>query len=100
MWWNWIYALLLALLLGCLFLLLKHRLHAAETGESTALHIIVDANNEAPELEMLLRNLLWLQRNQILCADIIVRDLGLKSEAVALAKKMCQINHLRFIERE
>ena len=98
--WNLIYALLLALLLGCLVLLLKCRLHAAEPGENTALSVVVDAKNNAPELETLLKDLLWLRNNQFLRAEITVRDLGLTAEDKALAKAICRSEHIRFIERE
>ena len=98
--WNLIYTLLLALLLGCLVLLLKCRLHAAEPGENTALSVVVDANNDAPELETLLKDLLWLRNNQFLRAEITVRDLGLTAEAKALAQTFCRSEHIRFVERE
>lgn len=98
--WNLVYALLLALLLGCLFLLLKCRLHAACPGEDTALSVLVDAKNDASELETLLKDLLWLRNNQFLRAEITVRDLGLTAEAKALVQTLCRSEHIRFIERE
>lgn len=100
MWWKFTYTLLLSLLLGCLYLLLKFRLHAAEPGRNTALSVIVEAREDAPELEVLLKDLRWMQSNRLLCAEIIVRDLGLTSEAAALAQKLCQSKHIRFIERK
>ena len=98
--WNLIYALLLALLLGCLFLLLRCRLHAAEPGENTTLSVVVEAKNDATELESLLKDLLWLRNNQILRAEIMVRDLGLTAEAKTLVSILCRSEHIRFIERE
>lgn len=98
--WNLIFTLLLALLLGCLFLLLKCRLHAAGPGDNTALSVVVEAKNDAPELETLLKDLLWLRNNQILRAEISVRDLGLTAEAKALTQTLCRSEHIRFIERE
>ncbi len=100
MWWSFIYALLLALLLGFLLLLLKHRLHAAAPGANTRLQVVVEAYGAAPELETQLKDLLWMRNNHILRAEIIVRDLGLTPEASALAQNLCRSEHIRFIERE
>lgn len=100
MWWELTYTLLLVLLLGCLLLLLKSRLHAAEPGDNTTLSVVVEAENDAPELETLLRDLLWMQKNHMLRAEISVRDLGLTNEAKALAQTLCCKEHIRFLERE
>ena len=97
---NLISILLMVLLAACIKLLASCHLHSIEPGADTKLKLVIEAKDAAPELEMLLKNLLWMRRNRLFRAELSVQDMGLDPEARALAQKMCHNDHIPFIERE
>lgn len=97
---NLISVLLLVLMAACVKLLISCHMHSVEPGANSKLKLTIEATDSAPELEMQLKNLLWMRRNRLLRADISVRDVGLDSETKAMAQKLCQNDQIPFIERE
>ena len=59
-------------------------------GEDTALTVVVTAKDAAPELEAMLRGLIWLHDSGTIRTDILVLDKGLTPEASAMAQKLAQ----------
>ena len=97
---NLISILLLVSLAACVKLLVSCYMHSVEPSAHTELKLTIAAKDSAPELEMQLKNLLWMRRNRMIRAEVSVQDLGLTPEAKALARKLCRIEEIPFIERE
>lgn len=59
-------------------------------GEDTALTVVVTAKDTAPELEAMLRGLIWLRDSGTIRADILILDEGLAPDAAALVQRLTQ----------
>lgn len=70
-------------------------------GEDTALTVVVTAKDTAPELESLVRGLIWLHDSGTIRTEILLLDTGLEPEAAALAQKLSeQRSFIRFSKSE
>lgn len=98
---NLLFSTVFVLLLGLLCWFFHARLHLpVKTGEDTELTFSLTASGEAPELERVLRDLLWLQENDMLPGELRLYDKGLSEEAAELAKRLTRDHALFYYTRE
>ena len=57
------------------------------SGRDTRITLVVQAREDAPELENLLRGIRWLRESGTLMADVLLVDCGLTDDAVALCER-------------
>lgn len=70
-------------------------------GENTVLTVVVTAKDTAPELEAMLRGLIWLRDSGTIQTDILILDTGLSPDAAALAQQLTRRHsYIRFCKSE
>lgn len=57
-------------------------------GDDTMLTVVVTAKDTAPELEAMLRGMVWLRDSGTIQTDILILDHGLEPDAAALAERL------------
>ena len=93
--------LLIVIALGVLAWFCRTRLHLPiRTSGNMALTVHVTASGDAPGLEHLLRNLLWLCENGLIEGEILLEDCGLSPQTAAMAALLREQHHHIYYTRE
>lgn len=70
-------------------------------GDDTALTVVVTAKNTAPELEAMLRGLIWLHDSGAIQTEILILDEGLTPDATMMVQRLTQRHsYIRFCTNE